>query len=179
MAEYGMAQNQDPIQAALADLQRIRQRRSAILTQKSALDTEDAGLGRQEAELDTTLKVLARYGVTAQQGASAMASDAPTAPKVIWSKGSPAEQVMQTVVRLLRRHGDTDKDALYDMVVASCQKINGAQPKDYFSTILSRNKKAFGIDTSRRRGWYIVEGASDHHAPASGGDLGQTEQPAA
>jgi hypothetical protein len=155
-----MAFRSNPFQAALADLKRIRERRAEIKVTRAALDDEDAALAVSESELDGAMRVMSRYGAAASIAPHLVSSAEPPAEPPAPASGqktqsTPEPEVMRTARRMLIEHGDMHKDDLYVKVFSAGVRLNGDFPLRYFGTILSRNKAAYGLDVSRKRGWFV------------------------
>lgn len=153
----------DPIQAAITDLGNLRANDTALgqriveLTMKiRSIEVERAELAPKIVELESSLKVFARYGVVVPEVERDPASG---------GEPSSTEEVMSAVIALLRDRDGLPTPELYEKVVAAGKRIAGANPRAYFSTILSRNKQAYGLDVDRSRGWYLNH-ANGHDAGA-------------
>jgi hypothetical protein len=129
----------DQITAMRADLERHKRLR------------EDAD--RAIAEIETALKVLARY--TSSDGVTAANSQG-----IPLASTPPAEVADKAAVLLSDGPLWRSLPQLCNELLASDVKIGGADPVGNLSTILSRNKVRLGFVADKRRGWALAARAS-------------------
>ncbi len=131
------------------------------MAKEAELDAERVSVRRKAADLEGALAVLSKYGLEVPQAdATAQATDAGDQTK--------AAAVMVAVVHGIREHKHMHVAELVPYLMNS-HGINIVQAN--LSTILSRNKGAYGLKTDRRLGWCIND-ANGHDGLVSGGDLG-------
>ena len=142
-----------------ADIELKRERMESLTAEIQALVDERGRVGAEAEQLQSALLVMRLYGQRAEQRAS-MATEAPAAS---------TQEILDAALNVLKRGARPMHTAdIHDQLIGGGMKIGGADPQQYLSSILSRNKDACGIEASRRDGWSLKRSNSASEAADAG-----------
>ena len=171
------------IQAIEADLVALQSRQVRRDEARAKLDAEEACDIAEAADLRIALAVLKRYEPTSDDARAAQVQQ-PLAPPPAWTSGSlsPKRRVksdsdevvslLEIVKGLVTAQAGLKTNELYRRVLAAGGIVPGDSPQKNFSTILTRNKAAYGLDSTRSGGWFLIPTVNATDALARGALLG-------
>ena len=129
-----------------------------------AIDAERPGLVTEIEELKLTRKVMTRL-MPPPQGAMVFTQPPDLPPETPAPVPLPAEpstptQVLDAAVEILRSGKSVYLADLMGLLTNKGIRVGGQDPLQNLSTILSRNKDAYGLEVSRRDGWSLKQPSS-------------------